>query len=254
MKDRDTIIKVSIVISLLVIESLFCKGCYGLYFLTAALGAALIRNTIYFIRYMLFVVTSSLLLIPMAWLLHSHHYEWNSIATRPVLYPLANAAEKIIINSAPEEINKRLDTLFHEDFRNNKRFVIEYSGSGKNIFYQSLKELPDGYITQQTVLSDSKRTQITYMRTNPYFWKWDKDALVTFRGSYFSYWKALFKGEVIWNRSGPPKYTDFFFVHIILILLIINIYLHINFIRNYRRSQLLIDRLKTYTSEKLTER
>ena len=240
-------LKISIIPGLLVIEFKFFQEYRGLIFLTFVLGLTFLWNKIYFFRYVLFGLIASILLIPFAGLLHNHHYDWNSIGRLPTLFPLADAVEQIITKTDKKNIETQLDSLFHKGHRKKNRFIIQYKNNTETLYFETSKKLVKGYVTSKTISSDSGKTTVKFMRRNPYFWEWSWKKPFEFNGTYFRYWRSLLKGEVLLHD--PIKYTDYFFLHLILILLVINMYLHVNFRRNYLRSKFLMDSLKSLTEK-----
>ncbi len=244
MKNKSFLIKILLIITALLVELVYVREFTGLIFLTVFFGGILLWNTIYFFRYSLFLLLSAIILVPTAYVLHSHFYDWQKEAKRPMVRQLSNVIEDIVLHSDQKTLESTINRLFNKSNRRYARYHVKITALDGTIITPDnvRKRLQGPNVTRFTVSSRAKHVKITYEQKHRDYWGW--------KGTYVWYWRALLKAEVIF--SNPPKYRDYFMVHLVILLVVVNVYLQLNFRRNYLRSKYLMEQLSTVIKDKKT--
>lgn len=240
MGQRAFLIKLVVLVAVVVLESMFCAEFVGLIFLSVAFGLIWLWNTIYCIRYVLFLLISALLLIPAGWVLHDHFYNWQNQARQPLLAQLANTVESLYLTTGNSDLVKGMAVFTQQDDRKYDQFQVEIKDQNGVVQYHNNKHLDNLELNILSAKSKQGHVTVTYARMIRRYWEWD--------GTYFRYWRALLKGEMIFHN--PPKYLDIFMLHMVLLLLVVIAYLQINFRRNYQQSKYLLGQLNAILEEK----
>jgi hypothetical protein len=240
-------LKIALFAVLLTAEIIYLPDFVGLILLTVFFGTILLWNTIYCLRYLIFLLLSALLLIPTAWILHEHFYNWQNVARKQILKTTANTLEELNKVAGRDAVKLAVELFSEQSKSQYERYRFEIDDVGAEGKKTNSKQ--DGMdMASLSVSSKGGGVRIIYERNIRPYWEWDWQWPLDWDGTYFRYWRALLTGEVFFSH--PGKYRDVFMLHIITLLAVIILYLQLNFRRNYLRSQSLLDRLNMILAEK----